>query len=235
MVESSAISAISGGAAAATSKINSDESKFAKDFDDFLKLLITQLQNQDPTAPLDTNQFTEQIVQFSSVEQSINTNKKLDELITATRSGQASDIVSFTGKEVEAEGHNVTLKEGEDTVFAYNLEKKAKNAFVTIKDSGGTTIFSGTATSNAGRNLVSWDGITNSGNKAEPGVYQVFVTSESDTGAFNEETTIVKGTVMGVNLDTETPTLIVNGEEISLDKVRFIGEEDEINKDSNNG
>lgn len=220
------VDSISALASTTTSASESSSTKLAGNFDDFLKLLITQLKNQDPTAPLDTNEFTQQIVQFSSVEQAINTNKNLEALIDMNKVTQNSNIVSFTGKEVEAEGSLVSYsgKEDEDVLFAYNLDEEVDDAFVTIRDMDGNTVFNGTATKKAGRNVISWDGGGNSGEKVPAGNYQVFVTTKNSEGTLNNEVTFIKGVVQGVNVASENPTLIVNGEEIPLDKVRFVGQ-----------
>ncbi len=85
-------------------------------FGDFLKLLMTQLQNQDPTSPLDTNQFTSELVQFSSVEQQINTNTSLTQLIQLTQAGEVMQASDMTGKTVTVSSDHVPLQNGKGTV-----------------------------------------------------------------------------------------------------------------------
>src|SRR6185503_8154863 len=85
-------------------------------FGDFLKLLMTQLQNQDPTSPLDTNQFTSELVQFSSVEQQINTNTSLTKLIQMTQAGEVIQASAMAGKQVMASSDTVPLQNGKGTI-----------------------------------------------------------------------------------------------------------------------
>jgi len=221
------IDALTGAVGEATTKLDSSKSlsKFAEDFDDFLKLLVTQLQNQDPTEPLDTNEFTAQIVSFTGVEQAINSNKRLENIIDLTKDLHFSNLASFSGKDVEVKGNFVTFDGTNDTRFSYELEEDVKNAFVTIKDVKGVTVFNGIGTTKAGRNNITWDGIDNSGNPLNPSIYQIIVTAEKDGGVIENIETNVRGKVLGVIMDQEEPKLIVNGEEVALDDVNFIGEQ----------
>ena len=76
--------------------------KLFSNYQDFVKLLTVQLQNQDPTKPLETDQLTQQIAQLSQVEQQVNTNKNLEKLMLAFSQTQTSNMVSYIGKQVEA-------------------------------------------------------------------------------------------------------------------------------------
>src|ERR1700719_2832117 len=88
----------------------------SSNFGDFLNLLMTQLQNQDPTSPLDSNQFTSELVQFSSVEQQINTNTSLTQLIQLTQGGEVMQASAMTGKQVTASSDHVPLQNGKGTI-----------------------------------------------------------------------------------------------------------------------
>jgi flagellar basal-body rod modification protein FlgD len=118
---------------------------------DFLKLLTVQLQNQDPTKPLETDQITQQIASLSQVEQQINTNKNLEKMMSVFTQSQISNAVSYIGKNVEAPGNLGTLSAGQAT-FVYTLEEEAKNARVTVSDPDGNVIYVGDGTKLAGRN-----------------------------------------------------------------------------------
>lgn len=216
----------------ATGSTAADASRFAEDFDDFLNLAVVQLQNQDPLEPQDSNEFTNQIVQFTSVEQQINTNTRLDTLIESFASTQSTGLVSYTGRTVETEGSLITLQppvanaEGEaeqqPVSFAYELEEEAANVIVTIRNVAGDVVFNGEGPNNAGRNVVTWDGINNDGGFEEPGSYQAIVTSVDDEGEGTGITTFVTGQVQGVNFAGDEPTFVVNGEEIPTDAIRFV-------------
>jgi len=224
------------------SEADSSLSKFAEDFDNFLTLMVAQLKNQDPLEPLDSNQFTDQIVQFTGVEQSINTNKKLDNLVDIMSGSRGENLLSYVGKDVEAVGNFIELKqppknsdgsnildsEGnivrEETSISYVLDERVDNAFVTIRDLNGTVLFSGEGPKTAGRNSVTWDGINNDSNYSSPGIYQVSVSVQNAEGNVEDIDAYVSGKVQGVNFDSDEPTLIINSEIISADAIRFIGE-----------
>lgn len=207
---------------ATESRAQASRAKFGEDFDDFLNLLLVQLQNQDPTQPLDTNEFTQQIVQLNTVEQSISTNDNLEKLVGLYERTNTSNIVSWTGKLVEVEGSRVQVTET-GAKFAYELEEKVSNAFVQIFDNSGKTVFAGEGSKIVGRNTVNWDGLDNSGNPVPPGTYNVRVSVRKEDDNIEEITTYVGGRVDGVNLAGESPTLLVNDEEIPLEDVNFIG------------
>ncbi len=229
------VSAIGNSTTAATAGGSTDGAitKFAQDFDDFLTLMIAQLNNQDPLDPLESSEFTDQIVQFTGVEQSINTNTKLDTLISTVSNDQGVNLVNYTGKNVETIGNLVTLpastQNGEEVVqgqlsFAYELDEPAENVFITIKDLAGATVFTGDGPNKAGRNSVTWDGIKNDGDYLNGGNFQVIVTTADANNDVTTVDTYVSGTVQGVNFDGDDPTLIVNGEIIPFDAIRFVGD-----------
>jgi flagellar basal-body rod modification protein FlgD len=202
-----------------------DRDRFSQDFDDFLNLLMTQLQNQDPTQPMDTNEFTQQVVQLSTVEQAINTNTNLEKLINTTNNTQNSNIVAWTGKMVEVQGNNVVLGE-QGTQFAYELANEVEQVAIRIERADGTLVFTSEGTKNIGRNTVTWDGKDNNGNAMQPGeVYRVQVTSKNSDGQFENVKTLVGGRVDGVNMSVNPPRLLVNDQEIPLDEVNFIGQQ----------
>jgi len=163
-----------------STKTDSDLSGLATDYESFLNLFLTQLKNQDPTEPLDTNQMTDQIVQFSQVEQQINTNKKLDSMATASNNLALTNSLAYVDKFVEWEGSQMNFN-GTGSEFAYKLDKAADTVKITITDSAGKVIRSvdnldGTA---GKKNTAVWDGTDDSGNKVAVGVYNVKVTATS--------------------------------------------------------
>lgn len=199
--------------------------KLGEDFDDFITIMIAQLENQDPTEPLDANEFTNQIVSFSEVEASINTNNKLDQLITLTQNTQVSNIVSFAGKTVEVEGHSVELNEEGSVSFSYELPEDVVKSFITIRDELGDVVFTADGAKGFGRHNFEWNGNDLDEERLNAGNYDVFVSHENINGIVDTVPTFVKGTVTGIDLSKDELTLFVNGEEILLDDVEFIGEE----------
>ncbi len=152
------------------------------DFNFFLKLMTTQLQNQDPTEPLDTNQLTDQITQFSQVEQQVRTNQNIEKLISSQQQSQLSTAVSFIGSEVETAG-NTGQKIGDQAVFSYNLAAAGANVELVITDKNGRAVFRGQGANNVGRNLVVWDGVNSFNGNTEPdGEYTISVKATTPNG-----------------------------------------------------
>jgi flagellar basal-body rod modification protein FlgD len=149
--------------------------------DNFLKLLITQLKNQDPTAPLDTNQMTQQIATLSQVEQQINTNSNLERMTAVLSASNNSSIANYIGKRVEASGSAGALYNGH-AEFAYYLQTDAAQAAVTIKDQAGNVVYEGTGTTARGRNQFNWDGRSNNGQAMPDGVYNISIEAIDDSG-----------------------------------------------------
>src|SRR5262245_28968446 len=121
--------------------------EIAGNFDTFLQLLTTQLQNQDPLSPLDTNQFTEQLVEFASVEQQINENSNLQTLITLQQTSAATQAMQFLGSSVTVNSSAGTLANATGQPASWNLNSPSPaTGSVTITNSSGTVVYTGTTT-----------------------------------------------------------------------------------------
>jgi flagellar basal-body rod modification protein FlgD len=149
----------------------------SSNYSDFLRLLTTQLQNQDPTAPTDTNQLTQQIATLSQVEQQINTNKNLEQLITMISATQYNSVVSYIGKVIETPGNAGALENGE-ALFSYYLADEATTLDIKIKDSTGNVVYTGEGTKLQGRNEFVWDGKNNEGEDMPTGTYTIEVKAQ---------------------------------------------------------
>lgn len=191
-------------------------SKITNDFNDFLKLLTTQLQNQDPTAPTDTNEFTNQIIGFSEVEQTINTNSKLDKLVeaqTASATGaQLSSASTFVGKMVEVEGDAFAVRDGEEPEFSYELPEGVSNSYITIyaEDGGVVGTFQGKGV--AGKHNIVWDAKDINGERVEPGKYTLSVSALDKEGKPLDVTTYVTGEVTGAEIKDGVVSLRIEDE-----------------------
>lgn len=193
----------------------------ADDFATFLVLLTTQLENQDPTSPMDTNQFTQQLVSFAQVEQSVNTNTNLEKLINSNNTSQLNSAVSYLGKLVETEGNTLTLANGKGE-FAYDLESRATQTFVTITDMFGKTVSSGFGETSAGKHPVTWDGLGQGGNPVPEGAYKVSISALDADGNVIPTTVSTVNVVSGVSMEDGIPSLTISEEEdisVPLDKV----------------
>jgi flagellar basal-body rod modification protein FlgD len=209
----SALSAI-GNAAEASDTI-------AGNFDAFLSLLTTQLQNQNPLDPLDTNEFTAQLVQFSSVEQSIATNKNLEQLVALSLTTAFNNTVSYIGKTVVADGNVTQLSDGQAT-WNYTLTGDASEAHITIRDASGNTVFTQTKPLVGGDHTYTWDGMQDDGTRAEDGSYSIEIEAKDANGNTLGVSTEIEGVVDAVDLTGIEPFLTVNGSQIGLSAVRAI-------------
>ncbi|HZZ32093.1 MAG TPA: flagellar hook capping FlgD N-terminal domain-containing protein [Phenylobacterium sp.] len=180
-------------------------------FNTFLTLLTTQLQNQDPTAPLDSNQFTQQLVQMTGVQQQLNTNSLLQQVVTNT-SGGVSTAVSLIGKQVKATSDTANLNNGQ-AQWTYNLASGATDLKVQVVDANGTIVNSVAPTDlTAGDKSFTWNGKDLSGAQLpNGGAYTLKITASDSKGAQIATTAYVQGVVTGVTQSNGIASIIVNG------------------------
>src|SRR5262245_13625608 len=153
-----------------------DRTEIASNFTQFLQLLTTQLKNQNPLDPLDTNQFTQQLVQFAQVEQQLKSNDQLSTLVSLQKTAQATQALGFVGETVAVDGASAPLENGQAT-WNLNVPKPA-TATVNIKSATGQTVYSGTYTMNAGQLPFVWDGRDASGVQWPAGNYTMSVVAK---------------------------------------------------------
>ncbi len=170
----------------------------AEDFSQFLQLLTTQLQNQDPLSPMDSNEFTNQLVQFSQVEQSINTNTKLDDLVSLQLGNSTTAALGYVGLDIQYVSAEVALEQGESTTIRYSLDAPAQISKINIFSEDGQLVFSGDADQRVGAHEFEWNGRDLVNNELPSGTYIVRV----DAADVNEEvvntTTVVQSRVKGI-------------------------------------
>ena len=186
--------------------------------DNFLLLLTKQLQNQDPLNPMDTAQFTQQLIGFSTVEQAIQQNKSLERLISLQSATNAFGAVGFLGNEVAVDSNHVSLKDGK-AKFQYEIDKTATQAVLTVVDSSGKVVLVQEANRGIGSYAVNWNGKDAFGNQLPDGDYRVAVSYADSTG----KTFAAKITSFGVVDSTEITDgevkLFVGSVGFPLDKV----------------
>ncbi len=187
------------------------QNQLTSDVNFFLTMLTTQLKNQDPTSPLDTNQFTQQIAQYSGVQQQVTTNANLEKLLAASKQSSLTTAVGYIGKEVESKG-NTGVVAGGQGAFSYILPKAAASAEITITNASGSVVFKGKGDVKEGRNIVVWDGINSTtGAQEADGTYKISVTAlDSSNKAITAETRAV-ATATGVETDTSGNVLLTVG------------------------
>lgn len=190
----------------------------AGDFDQFLTLLTTQLANQDPLSPMDTTEFTNQLVLFAGVEQQIASNENLEELISLSGGNQAVQAVSYIGKRAEANGNIFQLTE-DGAEIGYDLATEAQTATILIFDSTDTLVRLETANVEAGSHSFQWDGTNSDGVQLAPGAYSFAVSAIDENDAGVDVSTSVTGVVDGVEVRDEGVILTVGETEMLLDNV----------------
>ena len=168
------------------------------EFNTFLTLLTTELQNQDPTSPLDTNQFTSQLVQFSQLEQQLNTNTNLQTLISGQQTGTMGTAIGYIGHTIEASGGNFVLDGTDADTLTYNLPAQAASATINILNSSGQTVAQIPGATASGQNDVSFDG-TGTGFTLAPGQYSFTVSAFNAAGTAIPASVFTSGVVTGVD------------------------------------
>ena len=207
-----------------TSSTASSRATLANNFQTFLTLLTTQLQNQDPTSPMDSNQFTQQLVMYSQVEQQIDTNSKLDSLIGLSNSQSTNLAMSYLGKNVVLSDGSGQLANG-SAAWTYGLPSAASNTTLTIKDSSGNVVYSTTANTagnTAGTHAFTWDGIKANGDAASDGLYTLVVSATGSDGKAITTSVASKATVSGVDLSGSAPQLVIGSSEVPLTSATLV-------------
>ena len=190
-------------------------------FNTFLTLLTTQLQNQDPLSPMDSSQFTQQLVQFSSVEQQIDSNKNLESLISLTKSGSGMNAVSYLGKTVTTTNGTGALQNGAAD-WNYTLNADATATALIVTDSTGKAVYSAAGATSAGAHDFAWNGKDNSGNTLPDGTYTLNVQSVLSDGSADASSVSSKGQVSEVDLSGAEPMLMIGPMSIPLSSATLI-------------
>jgi flagellar basal-body rod modification protein FlgD len=200
---------------------NNALNSLSANFGDFLKLLMTQLQNQDPSSPLDTNQFTSELVQFSSVEQQINTNTSLTKLIQLTQAGEIMQGSSMTGKRVTVDSDYLPLQNGKGTIQF--TAPAAEAVDIAIYSDSGVKLSESMLMATKGSNTWTWDGKTTSGTTLPDGSYKVAVTGANADGTTSALTFSVIGTATGVQSQSNGMQLQLGALSVDFSKVQAVG------------
>ena len=200
---------------------NSDQlnlnNQIAGNFNSFLTLLTTQLQNQNPLDPLDTNQFTQQLVEFAGVEQQMNMNTQLQTLVSLQQTAQNSQALGFVGKTVTVNGTTAPLTNGQ-AQWTFNPTSPATATF-TVSDATGQTVFSKTGTVQPGAQQFNWNGLDSSGRQWADGNYTLTVTAVGANGQSVAIPTTVTGMVDSVDLTQSPPLLSIGGQTYTLNQI----------------
>ena len=214
--------------ATANSKSNSsasvadsvDSTEIASNFTQFLQLLTTQLQNQDPLSPMDTNQFTQQLVAFAQVEQQLKSNASLSTLVTLQQGAQATQALALVGATVVVNGATVNLANGQAN-WTLTATKPAATT-ITITNSTGQTAYTGQFTVNSGSQSFTWDGHGNNGAMWPDGAYTLTAVGTDASGQSTAISTQVQAKVSSVDLTQTPPLLTINGQTYTVNQLQQI-------------
>jgi flagellar basal-body rod modification protein FlgD len=204
-----------------SSLTSTTNSTLAGNFQTFLTLLTTQLQNQNPLDPLDTNQFTQQLVQFAGVEQQLRTNDQLASLVSLQQTTQATQALGFVGKTAVVDGATTNLTKSAAN-WTLGVEQNS-NVAITIANSAGQNVFSGNYPVTAGANQAfSWDGKGNDGTQWPDGKYTLTATAVDASGKPVAVSTQIQGLVNSVDLTQSPPLLSINGQTYTVSQIKSI-------------
>jgi flagellar basal-body rod modification protein FlgD len=219
------VDAVTGNAATGSADSSAlGKARLAENFDTFLTLLTTQLKNQDPLSPMDSNQFTQQMVQMTGVEQQLLTNDLLKQLVSNNANG-VSTAVSLIGKDVRAVSDDAAI-EGKQAKWIYKLDGEAAKTKIEILDSNGKVVHAENATDNkAGEHAFTWNGKDVTGKQLDDGgIYTLRVTPVDSDGKAITSTTYVQGVVTGVQQADGATYVTINGGKVVWDKVTSISQ-----------
>jgi flagellar basal-body rod modification protein FlgD len=190
-------------------------------FNDFLTMLMTQLQHQDPTQPMDSSQFTSELVQFSSVEQQISTNTNLSQLIQLTQASQIEQSSAMLGKPATVTSSQLALQSG-SAQLNFNTTT-AEPVAIAVYNAAGAQIQTATLTSSAGANTWQWNGKAANGLTQPDGAYKVTVSAIGSDGSATAIPFTVTGTVTSVQNQNGTVQLQMGGMTVPFTSVQSVG------------
>lgn len=194
------------------------KSKIASDLDAFLLMLTTQLQNQDPLSPMESNEFTQQLVGFAQVEQQIGMNENLQNQMTLQRSSLNTLALGYIGKYAEVTD-NVLHYEGEKLKFAYGLASDTNGATVKIFDKNNVLVRTMTGPGTMGNHVMTWDGKDDGQAPVKEGEYKVKVEARNQKGESVETWTTIQARITGASTDGTEPYLTINGAAFPLSQI----------------
>ncbi|WP_370151542.1 FlgD immunoglobulin-like domain containing protein [Ferrovibrio sp.] len=175
------VTGVSDTSSTANSAASASGVTLAKNFDMFLTLLTTQLKNQDPTSPMDSKEFTQQLVQFSQVEQSINQNKNLEKLISLFQSQQSSNLVNYIGKQIDIDSNVATLSSNSAAVWYYDMPSTASAGEIRVIDKNGKVVHTAQLEKTTGEHSFVWNGASGSATYP-PGDYKLQIVAKDAKG-----------------------------------------------------
>jgi flagellar basal-body rod modification protein FlgD len=216
MITTSSVNTTTGAQTGSTSTASSQE----MNKDDFLKLLMTQLKNQDPLQPMDTNQISSQLAQFSSIEQLVDIKNLLqtssDSNAVLTQTMYNSLATNMIGKEIKGYTNDIQYDGSTAVKFGFSYPTDAKTVTVSILDSNGKVVKSYKDSFTTGDNTISWDGTDNSGNAVQSGAYTIKIDAQDSSGTALTVQPYTFGKITSIRYKDGESYVVVNGVEIDI-------------------
>lgn len=200
-----------------SSSAESAQTGLTANYELFLRILTTQVQNQDPLDPMDSAEYTSQLVQYTNVEQSIQTNKKLEELIAMQESSHTMNYVNYIGKEISADASTALLSNGY-AEWSVEVDEYAAGTYE-IRNGSGAVVYTGETSLDAGKSKIEWNGLADSGSRAVDGTYSIHFNLKDGDGRQETVTTAVKGVVDSVDWSSGQLLLKVGDQDIPISAV----------------
>jgi len=197
------------------------EQTLAGNFNTFLTLLTSQLQNQDPLSPMDSTQFTQQLVQFSQVEQQIKTNQNLEGLAQQYQAASAGAALSYLGKGALIQSDTVRMSNG-IAQWGYSLPSTANTVRLEVRDASNRTVFQTNGVVAAGDHIYTWDGKDSNGNSMPAGNYHLVVTAQDSSSTAINATITTQEIIRGVDFSQTTPQIITDSGSHGIDTIRAV-------------
>jgi flagellar basal-body rod modification protein FlgD len=201
------------------SKTAGATSKLAEDFTQFLQLLTVQLQNQDPMSPMDTTEFTNQLVAFTGVEQQINTNQKLDALVSLQLGNAMGSALGYVGMDVKYVSSEFNYDGAAPVDISYAFNGEPVSAKIRVLDEDGKVVYEENAERSTGKHEFTWDGTLTAGGTAEPGTYKIALDALDIDDKGVTSTIVVSGRVRGVETQGGALFLLIGDRAVSMGNV----------------
>ncbi len=212
----------SGTSASSTGNSYANGNSIAENFDAFLQLLTTQLKHQNPLEPMDANQFMQELVQFSSVEQQIKTNDYMEKLVASLENQATSTVVGYLDKTVTANNSTTQFANG-SAVWSFDVAGATETIAISVRDEHGAIVHQEQlAGGNAGTYTYTWDGRMNTGRNATSGSYRITVDARNSDDQSVAVSTEITGKVTEVDLSGSEPILSIGDTKVKLSNVETI-------------
>jgi flagellar basal-body rod modification protein FlgD len=199
----------------------SAQASLSNNFSTFLTLLTSQLKNQDPLSPMDSTQFTQQLVAFSQVEQQIKTNQNLEGLSSQFQAASASAALSYLGKSAVIKSDTTYLTNGQAN-WGYQLPSTADTVKIEVRDASNRTVATFDGETAAGSHVFNWDGKDANGNAMPDGDYHIAVTAKDANGNDITPDLTVSAIIRGVDFSGSSPKVITDAGSIDFSNVSAV-------------